>query len=139
MKPLSFKLDSTTYTVPPEGYTVSNSETTGYKCMIFVSSKFDTQSVDLGTLFLTNFVMSYDYSSTAVRLGVNTNAPEGTTMVTDSPTPDPEDGKKQRTGLWIAIIILILAAIIVGAWYLYDRRRSNNQAMKAVAYEQIER
>ena len=94
MKPLSFKLDSTTYTVQPEGYTVSNSETTGYKCMIFVSAKFDSQGVDLGTLFLTNFVMSYDYSNNAVRLGVNTNAPEGTTMVTDSPEPDPDDGKK---------------------------------------------
>ena len=41
MKPLAFKLDGTTYTVPPEGYTESNTED-GYKCVVYVSSKFDS-------------------------------------------------------------------------------------------------
>ena len=124
MKPLSFKLDSTTYTIPPEGYTESNSETTGYPCMIFVSSKFDYQSIDLGTLFMQNFVTSYDYKSGTVRFGVNINAPEGTKMVSDSPTPDPDAGKKPRTGLIVAILILLVVGLIVGVWYLYDRRRA---------------
>ena len=82
MKPLAFKLDGTTYTIPPEGYTESNTED-GYKCVVYVSSKFDSQSIDLGTLFMQSFVVNYDYKSGAVRFGVNSNAPEGTTMVTD--------------------------------------------------------
>ena len=41
MKPLSFKLDSTTYTIPPESYAIDDSES-GYKCLIYVSTKYDS-------------------------------------------------------------------------------------------------
>ena len=92
--------------------------------MIYVSSKLDKQSIDLGTLFMQNFVTSYDYKSGTVRFGVNVNAPEGTKMVTDSPTPDPDAGKKPRIGLLIALLILLVVGFVVGLWYLYDRRRA---------------
>ena len=86
-----------------------------------------------------SFVVNYDYKSGAVRLGVNSNAPEGTMMVTDQPTPDPEDTKRHRTGLIIAILILIVAGLIVGGWYLMDRRRQRNHEIKNIAYNEIER
>ena len=60
-------------------------------------------------------------------------------MVTDQPTPDPEDTKRHRTGLIIAILILIVAGLIVGGWYLMDRRRQRNHEIKSVAYSEIER
>ena len=131
MKPLSFKLDNTTYTIQPEGYTQSNrgfayarNIDAGYQCMIFVSTRQDTQSIELGTKFLQNFVISYDYSNGAVRLGVNINAPQGTAMVTDQPGTDKDDGKSHKIGLILAILILILVGIIAGAWYLAEKRRA---------------
>ena len=60
-------------------------------------------------------------------------------MVTDQPTPDPEDTKRHRTGLIIAILILIVAGLIVGGWYLMDRRRQRNHEIKNIAYNEIER
>ena len=123
MKPLSFKLDSTTYTIPPELYALDYNKS-GYKCMIYVSTKHDSESIDLGTLFMQGFVTSYDYSSGVVRFGVNVNAPEGTTMVTDS--SKPSNGHKTIVGLIIAIILILIIVLIVIVWFLLDKRRSKN-------------
>ena len=85
------------------------------------------------------FVTSYDYSSGVVRFGVNVNAPEGTTMVTDSPKPDPDDGHKTRVGLIIAIVLLLIIVLIVIIWFLLDKRRSKNQETEKLAYEEVDR
>ena len=60
MQPLSFQLDYTTFTIPPEGYVFDE----GDSCIVAVSSIADSQSLYiLGDTFLRNFVVTFDYSN----------------------------------------------------------------------------
>ena len=138
MKNLEFSIDGTSYVIPPEGYTESDGDL-GYKCMVFVSPRWDTTTISLGNMFMRNFVTSYDYSAGEVKLGLNVNAPDGAAI--NRPT-QPDSGKHShgaRVGLAIAIVLLIVAAIIVGIWYVVDRRRQKTQETKAIAYNEIEK
>ena len=62
MKNLEFSIDGTDYVIPPEGFTDSNSDL-GYKCMVYVSPREDVTTIDLGNMFIRNFIVSYDYSA----------------------------------------------------------------------------
>ena len=60
MQPLSFQLDYTTFTIPPEGYVFDEDDS----CIVAVSSIADSQSLYiLGDTFLRNFVVTFDYSN----------------------------------------------------------------------------
>ena len=59
---IEFSIDGTFYSIPPEGYSESNGAL-GYKCMIFISRRFDVSTISLGNMFIRNFVTSYDYSA----------------------------------------------------------------------------
>lgn len=76
LRDLEFTIDGTTYVIPPEGYTESNSEK-GYACMLFVTLRHEVETIELGTYFLRNFVLSYRYDLGKINLGLNVNAPAG--------------------------------------------------------------
>lgn len=77
MEPLTFYFVKNKYTIPPQGYTLSNSF--GWPCVVAVTSVSDTTGLMvLGDSFLRNFVTSFDYQLNYVSFAVSANAPPGT-------------------------------------------------------------
>ena len=60
-------------------------------------------------------------------------------QVSTDPKPESEAEKSSKTGLIVVILLLLLVGLIVGAWYLYDRKRKRDQAMKTIVYNEIEK
>ena len=124
MKNFEFEIDGIKYTVPPQGYTESNGDL-GYKCMVFISHRHDIEAINLGNVFLRNFVLSYEYERGRVKLGLNVNAPAGAAITKTHSDPDHHGGHSDsaKKGLGIAIGVLILLAVVVVIWYCVDKRR----------------
>ena len=75
LKPISFKLQNTTITIPPAGYLTSD---TGQNidCLIGISEIPDqSNQYRLGTIFLRNFYTAFDYDKDLIMLGVHKNIP----------------------------------------------------------------
>ena len=124
MHNFEFSIDGTKYVIPPEGYSESDSSQ-GYACMIWISLRHEVETIELGTVFLQNFVTSYDYRSGKVNFGLNVNAPEGTKIN----SPDgPDHHKSNSNKFWIiALVIIAIAVLIVVAWFVIDKKRQRDQ------------
>jgi len=73
---LTFQINNVKYTIPPEGYTLSN--VLRHECVIAISWMTDDSGLYiLGDSFLRNFVSTYDFKNNEVVLMVNPNAPAG--------------------------------------------------------------
>ena len=138
MKDFEFSIDGYKYVIPPQGYTDSNSDK-GYACMIWVSYRREVKTIELGTTFLQNFVVSYDYRAGTINFGLNVNAPAGADIISPTPSPDDPSEHHTRTGLIIAIVILVLIVIVVGAWFFIDKRRQRNDDTRAAVYAEVQK
>ena len=104
LKPLTIQLDDSHYTISPEGYTFSGDNIKKYLCTVAISYNDDKQGIFiLGDTFLRSFVSVFDYNDNSIRLGVNSNAPEGTKI-------EWKLSKRQIT-LLIVMCILALSSI----------------------------
>jgi hypothetical protein len=64
---LTFTLDNQVFTVPVDGYLMDDYE--GHPCSVFVSyNSDDTTNYILGTTFMRNFVISFNYDDTTMTL-----------------------------------------------------------------------
>ena len=114
MNDFKFQLYYTTFTVPPEGYTYDLEG----KCIVAVSYLSDSSNLYiLGDTFIRNFVSSFDYKKEKIFVGVNVNAPSGTT-ITKKMSP------WQIAGIVIACLLgVALIALLV--WCLCKCTRKN--------------
>ena len=75
MQNFEFVLNGIKYIIPPQGYAVDDIVTG--KCLVLVTFHHDIEEITFGSIFLRNFVLSYEYEHGRVKLGLNVNAPAG--------------------------------------------------------------
>ena len=82
MESLTITLGENHYTLPPEAYTFSRGNNHRQKmCTVAISYTDSSSGVYiLGDTFLRNFVTTFDYKTSEMRLAINTNAPPGITI-----------------------------------------------------------
>ena len=107
LQPLTIQLGDNHYKIPPEGYTFSGDNVKKYLCTVAISFNDDKQGIFiLGDTFLRNFVSIFDYNDNSIHLGVNANAPEGTSIKW-------ELSNKKIALLVVAVMMTFLAICMV--------------------------
>ena len=123
LRDIEIIMDGTSYVIPPEGYSESNNSK-GYGCLLLVSTRYDRSTIELGTAFLENFVLSYVYDTGKINIGLNTNAPKGAKIVNPTIPVNPNHSHPAKVGVGIAIVVLLIAAVAIGCWCFHDKRRT---------------
>ena len=86
----------------------------GLKCAVLVSES--PGEFRLGVPFLKSYVTSFNYDESSVTFGVNVNAFEGTTILTETPMVTERDTP------WVAIILFVLFIALLGIYCFLKRR-----------------
>ena len=126
MKPLMINLQENYYTLPPEAYTFSRDKIFQKKCTIAVSWTSDSGGVYiLGDTFLRNFITTFDFGKSEIRLAINKNAPAGITV-------------SYKMGGWklfgIVLGSIVTFALIVFCLIKCIRKKKSNRSGQKIGY-----
>ena len=123
LKPISFKIESTTITIEPRGYTYQLDKNQGY-CQIGLQSIHgETSQYILGTVFLRNFYTVLDYDNDLIAIGVNKGSAELVKAEIEGHRANPKLNGNNRSSLGTFLLVLLVVFILVGGLYLILWRR----------------
>jgi len=118
--PITISLSNSTYTIMPEGYTLSDEP--DIPCAIGISSLPNTSNMYvLGEIFMRNFITTFNYKDNTVSFAVNVNAPVGTKATSLGPSPPNPEKKLDiiKLSLACALGLLVLILILFFGWKYY--------------------
>ena len=94
--------------------------------------------VVLGTLFMTNFITTFDVENGQISLTANANAPEGVTITSTAVDPSDDDSDGLGGGAIAGIVIGGLAGMIliaVGIYFFTKKKGEDNKGYSGVDEE----